>query len=188
MENAAGALKFAFAILLFGMALTLSISSFSQATRSVKAIIELRDRETQYMYVEPSENLSRTVGIETVVSTMYRAYQENIEIYFFDSTGKKITLYKDEDNNEISCIDLENERFGSQATVKEHLDIILGGTETLNTKGDEIKNKYRNRIVYNEGIYQKFKNSKFEEKLGEYDQGTGATKITKRVITYILQQ
>ena len=93
MENAVEALKMAFAVMMFGMALAISISSFSNANTVAQAIINMEDRETEYTYVEPSKNLTRTVGIETVVPTMYRAYKENIAIYFFDETGKPLALY-----------------------------------------------------------------------------------------------
>lgn len=192
MENAVEALKIAFAVLMFVMALTLSISSFSKVRETATSIIKNEDRETEYTYVEPSENLTRTVGIETVVSSMYRAFEENIEIYFMKSDGKTpIALYYDlsinSQNIEVTSIDLEKEGFATQQAAKEHLDIILGGNVVLNSKGEDVKDKYRNKIIHNDGLYDYFKNARFEELLGEFYKGEGASKIKKRVITYILQ-
>lgn len=208
MENAVEALKIAFAVIMFVIALTLSISSFSQANMSVQTITTLRDRESNYTYVVPTKDFSRTVGIETVVSSMYRAYKENIEIYFFDASGKTLGLYyaTDSDGNvkkdssgmgiEISCIDLAisgnkeyKETFESEEATKEHLDIILGGDEVLMQKTENIQKKYKNKLIHKEGLYEFFKNSKFKEEFGEYEQGSGpnANNITKRVITYTLQ-
>lgn len=208
MENAVEALKIAFAVIMFVIALTLSISSFSQANMSVQTITTLRDRESNYTYVVPTEDFSRTVGIETVVSSMYRAYKENIEIYFFDANGEPFGLYyatdfdgsvkKDSSGNgiEISCIDLANsgnkgykETFASEEDAKEHLDIILGGNKVLNQKKENIKDKYKNKLKHTDGLYEIFRNCKFKEKFGEYEQGSGpnANNITKRVITYTLQ-
>lgn len=170
MENAAEALKIAFAVMLFVIALTLSMSSFSQATRAVNVITSMRDRENGWvgdlMYVTPSKNLTRTVGIETVVTSIYRAYEENMIIYFFENDGTTpMILYNKVDDRgniigEVSSIDLSNETFGAQQEPKEFLDIILGG---------------------NDGLYNKLKDTQFEEKLGEYKDTTG---LTKRVITY----
>lgn len=194
MENAAEALKIAFAVMLFVMALTLSMSSFSQATRAVNTITSMRDRENGWvgdlMYVTPSENLTRTVGIETVVTSMYRAYEENMTIYFFENDGiKPLVLYNELDNKGnivpgggISSIDLSNETFGVQQEPKEFLDIILGGNEVLMDKDESTKDKYEKKILYTDGLYNKLKNLQFEEKLGEYTDSTG---LTKRVITYI---
>jgi hypothetical protein len=82
MENAVEALKFAGAVMIFAFALTITISSFSSANLAVSSIVNMSDRETNYTYVTGTQNLTRTVGIETVVPAMYRAYKENIEIYF----------------------------------------------------------------------------------------------------------
>ena len=70
MENATEALKIAFGVMMFVLALTLSISTFSQAIQAVDSITTLRDRETQYTYVEPSSYSNRTVGVETIVPMM----------------------------------------------------------------------------------------------------------------------
>ena len=96
MENAAEALKIAFGVMMFVIALTMSISSFSQANDAIQAIIEIRDRETDYTYVQPTANLSRMVSAETIIPTMYKAYRENIEIYFFenDETTPLAIYYK----------------------------------------------------------------------------------------------
>jgi len=193
MENAIEALKMAIAMMMFVVALTLSISSFSQATSAVRSITIMRDKEREYTYVKPSENLTRTVGIETVISTMYRAFEENIEIHFMKENGTEISLYKKIDSNQIetdvTCIDLKNEGFKNAKEAQEHLDIILGGDDVLNTKKDSIQQKYTTdiKMIYNQGLYKEFKNKKFEELLGEYYQGEGTSQIKKRVITYILK-
>lgn len=193
MENVADALKIAFAVMMFVIALTLSISSFSQATRTVDVITASRDREAQYTYVTPSDNLSRTVGIETVISSMYRAYEENIEIHFYESIGEteqemKIYNLIDDDGNIIgdtNCIDLshKNLKFANKDQATEFLNVLLAGQNTDNWIA--IKDKYERRIIYMNGIYKQFSGAKFEERLGEYVQGSGTSKITKRVITYV---
>jgi len=195
MENVADALKIAFAVMMFVIALTLSISSFSQATRTVDVITASRDREAQYTYVTPSSNLSRTVGIETVISSMYRAYEENIEIHFYESIGgteEKMKIYNliDDDGNIIgdtNCIDLahKNLKFANKDQATEFLDVLLAGANIDNW--DDIKDKYQNRIIHMNGIYKHFTNmnAEFEERLGEYVQGSGTSEMTKRVITYV---
>ena len=196
MENAVDALKIAFAVLMFVMALTLSISSFSSASTAITEITSMRDRETEYTYVNPSGKLTRTVGIETVVTSMYRAFEENIAIYFIKEDGQPLALYydtyttgeikKDENGEkiELSCIDLSNEGFATKAQAQEHLDIILGGEKVLNLKSQEVKDKYNQKMIHDEGLYNLFKDANFEELLGEYYHLEGASKIKKRVITY----
>lgn len=193
MENAAEALKIAFAVMMFVVALTLSISSFSQATDAVKAITSLRDREEQYTYVQPTAKLTRTVGIETVVSTLYRARkQTDIAIYLVKQDGTPISLYrtKDSEGNEvdINYIDFSKLNFGLFGDKEEFLDLLLGGTKI--EKWDELEKKYKitlNEDISENGLYEKLKGEKFEEQLGEYKESSGTSQTTKRVITYVMQ-
>ena len=199
MENAVEALKIAFAVMIFAMALTLSISSFSNASRAIDSIISMEDRETEYTYVEASANLTRTVGIETVVSSAYESYKSNTIIYFYyyytDEAKREIPLYYDVDLNgerkkdsagkdiKISYIDLST-GFANEQEAIEFLDVLFGGTINSTT---EIKNKYEDRIYNKMGLYNMFSGYRFEERIGEYYQGTGSTKIKKKVITYIVR-
>ena len=164
MENGAEALKIAFAIMMFIMALSLSISSISQANSAVTAIIGYNDRETNYSYVEPSSS-NRTVGVETIIPTMYKAYKENFNIYFYDNNGNSFEIYQDEDGNEINCID-GSEVFGNAQEALDHLNQIL-----------------------NNGLYDTLAGKKFEERLGEYyqDDSENTPEVNKtktRVIIY----
>ena len=168
MENGAEALKIAFAIMMFIMALSLSISSISQANSAVTAIIGYNDRETNYSYVEPSSSSNRTVGVETIIPTMYKAYKENFNIYFYsNSTGAPFEIYEDEDGNVINCID-GSEVFGNAQEALDHLNQIL-----------------------NNGLYDNLAGKKFEERLGEYyqDDSENTPEVNKtktRVIIYTL--
>ena len=200
MENAADALKMAFGYLMFVLALTISISSFSQARETIEAVITMKDRETEYTYVEAQDK--KVVGIETIIPTIYKAYKENFRIIFYKS-------YVDENNNEpyylyysvdkynsniktpINYIDLEQEILADSQEAIEHIDILL------NKRPTDVNNKYYNQFMYQDGLYNELKDKKFEEILGEYyleDSQAGhetdtieANKTKKRIITYILQ-
>ena len=203
MENAAEALKMAFGVLMLVLALTLCISSFSQAREAVDSIITIKDRETSYTYLASADDSTRIVGIETVVPTMYKAYKENFEVHFLKADGTDLVLYEYQDQNgntrNISKIDLESEEHADSQRAINRLDYILSGTE----KGpnDPAKKEVASITGGTSGLYQYFKNRKFEEQMGEYYQEdkegkttdeNGATildinKSKKRVITYILQ-
>lgn len=205
MENATEAMKIAFGILMFVLALTLSISTFTNATQAVDAITTLRDRETQYTYVEPSSDSNRIVGVETIIPTMYKAYKENFEIKFYKS-------YTDENNNEplylynsidangnqkpVYCIDLESEVVSSASEAIAHLEALLGPK----TQAGKYQSEFSGSTVLgsnSSGLYEYFSDKTFKELLGEYYQEdalagkeTDALEINKtkkRVITYILQ-
>lgn len=184
MENAVDALKIVFGFMMFVLALTLSISSFSRANSTVNAIVQMNDRETEYTYIEPSINRTRTVGIESIVPTMYRAYYENTEIKFFDSDGTTaLTLYKrknaDGSVTSISSIDMT---INSDIQL---VDSLLGGVVD--------SDKYSlTETISSGGLYNYLLNKKFIENLGEYYQDDSpntpqAMKTKKRVVTYTLE-
>lgn len=196
MENAVEALKIAFAVMMFIMALSLSIFSFSQANNAVTAIISLNDRETEYSYVEPSSSNTRTVGVETVVPTMYKAYKENFKIYFFNNDGTPLTIYYatdsagrrkiDENGNEVEISYIDgSEVFANAQEAENHLNQILGNPNNI----DE---KYKNQIYHSNGLYNFLSGKQFKEELGEYYQTDSedtpeVNKTKTRVITYTLQ-
>lgn len=199
MENAVEALKIAAGVLLFVLALTVSISCFSQANSSVTAIVNMRDRDRQILYdqIQPSKGLTRTVGVETIIPTMYKTYDEiNIEIFFKDSSGNPMPIYyeldaygriKTNDDGSFKTID----SILPAELNKERLDMILAGKNNLpDYIGDDMKEKYKNQYIYNDGFYDFLEGKNFEEKLGEYYQidssnsGSTSTQIKRRVITY----
>ena len=148
MENAVEAFKIAGSVILFVIALSLSISSLSTANTAVSEITSMYDKEANYTYIKPSSDLSRTVGIDTIIPTMYNAYEENIKIVFKDKNGEDIPIYYktnqygsrvDEEGKSISnssegtavtvtCIDLSEEGFSAATdAATNHLSMILAG-------------------------------------------------------------
>lgn len=214
MENAAEALKMAAGILIFVLALTLCISSFSLARETIDSIVTLRDRETTYTYLESPAREDRIVGVETVVPTMYKAYKENFEIHFKDTDGQTplvLYTYIDQNGNqtEMAIIDLEKENHANSERAIRRLNYILRG----HAGDDYDRNVTSKEVGYirggtsGSGLYEYLKNKKFEEKMGEYyqedkesesnneennDEENPSEKLDinkskKRVITYILQ-
>lgn len=216
MENAVQALKIAGAVLLFILALSLSISSLTQANSAVSAITNMYDNEAQYDYVRPSNQLTRVVGVDAIVPTMYQAYEENIIIYFKNSDNTPLPIYYKTDANGIvetddsgqpitvDYVDLSKESFSDMDSAKQHLSMILAGKDKWEKQAQNEteknmldKKKYGNQFMteYQNGFYEFLSNHTFVESLGEYYEGndgnsqtnsTTATKIKKRVITYTL--
>lgn len=225
MENLAEALKIGFAIAIFVMALSLSMSSFSQATTAVKTIISQRDRDVmletatsedlknagyeQYVYVEPSPSDTRIVGIESVVSTINRSIQENVEIHF-----RKANAGGGSSEYEIHKLDTLNSDLvryiidfttitsigenGIGMHAEEFVKILLGGINldkdnidgnsfTNDSDWNDFKNECAAYLVHTNGLYDELKNYKFEELIGEYYLGSGTSKYKKVVITYVIQ-
>ena len=199
MENATKALEIGFGVLIFVVALSLSISTFSNATRAITNIMTNEDKTQSYVYVTEAngvdENNNRIVGVETIVPAMYKAYKENYKILFLDQNGNPITLYYKTRNSsketeivdgesvtvlprekddygeeiEINFVDLEEEVLGGVEDAIQHLDFILYGN---NYQKDDKKyyTKYKRQIYYPDGLYDFLVDKKFIEILGEYYQ------------------
>ena len=199
MENAADALKMAAAVLIFVLALSISINAFGEARRTSQIILEYNDREYDYTYVEENKDengeilTERLVGIETIVPSIYKAYKENYKIVFDVSFLDGDGLYKKRNSeggsDPIYYIDLEKEVLGSDSQKEEFIEAILYGASS------ETKAKFeRNLGIYlnDSGIYDKMKGKKFKEYLGVYyqeeidgeSQTPDGNKTQKRVINY----
>lgn len=196
MENATDALKMAAAVLIFVLALSISINAFGEARRASQVILDYRDREYDYTYIT-SGTTQRQVGLETIIPSIYKAYKENYKIIFdIQNINDKNGLYskKNENGNydEINYIDLEKEVLGSDKQKEEFIKAIIYGKDSIS---DEYKKEFSDLGINlkDVGIYDRIKCKKVTEKLGVYyqeDMQTGgsntpdANKTKKRVITY----
>lgn len=189
MENASEALIMAFSVLIFVLALSISISSFSQARLAVDSIVSekeidesfIKDSDGNYLnYINfnIANGGTRTVGVDTVVDSMYRAYKENYKIYFYNipSTAKcGLSSFIDDSGEKVYYIDLENEVYANLDAAYKHLDEVL--------------------LQNSNSFYKYLSKSSFTEKLGEYYQEdensisdiAEVNKTKKRVIVYIVK-
>lgn len=209
MENAVDALKMAFAVIVFVMALSISINMFTNARETADIVLHSSDI-TEYMQyqevIQGTEN--RIVGMETIVPTLYKYYKENYTVIFRDKNSEYLTIYNTQTNSslwsgdykqnkyyklnseklQICAFDVDDETkrhepwTGSHAEYKKNIDAFLAGTTYMYPNGSGESYNY-------EGFMQKYKNNKFIENLGEYVyNGTNDKDAKKkRVIVYTLQ-
>lgn len=203
-DNVADALKMAAAVLMFVIALSVGISSFSQARQTVDTIVSYTDREYEYTYVEQNGGTQRIVNIESIIPVIYRSANENYKIYFQDKNGEGIELYKkineSGQSESISFIDLKDESVtygGSVAKPEDFINAILYGSKISNFSDIKTYFYTNQHIVLNEtGLYDTIiKEKSFIELIGEYyqeDEGNDESqtpdtnKTRKRIYTYIL--
>ena len=95
MENAVDALKIAFAVFVFVMALSLAMYMFTMAGETADLVLAKSD-VTGYMDYEilraDEENVTyigddRIVGLETIIPTLYKYYKENYTVIFLEADG-----------------------------------------------------------------------------------------------------
>lgn len=84
MENATHALLMAFAVIVFVIALTVSMVSFNNVKRVSDIVLYTKD-ETNYYEYQGAKNKAaenRIVGLETIIPTLYKYYKENYTVVF----------------------------------------------------------------------------------------------------------
>ncbi len=182
MENGVEALKLASSVLIFVIAITITISAFTMAVQALNRIfiaqdsIEyVKDADGNYLNFVRFDGGTREVGVETIIPSIYRAYKENYTIYFYKENAsgveEPLVLYTKDNGEEVNYIDLVKEVYASPEKAIESI----------------------NKLLYEDGLYQRLQGKTFIEKLGEYymDDVGGETstaevnKIKKRVIAYI---
>lgn len=181
MENGVQALKIAASILIFVLAIAITISAFTKATQALNNIFKMKS-DDEYVTIKDKDGNeyylnyvrfnggTREVGIETIIPTIYRAYKENYAIYFYNSDETPMDL-DPTDSETINYIDLEKEVYASAEKAMESI----------------------NKLLYEKELYNNLKSKTFIEKLGEYymndengETGTAeVNKTKKRVIAYI---
>lgn len=203
MENAVQALKMAASVMIFVLTLTITITSFGEARKTLQTIIDTQDREYNYReedYVTPIQDASgntvttRIIRAETMVPTIYKAYKENYKIVFKNMGNP---LYEKSKANSdgsdrvgINSIDLETDVIGTDQEKEDFIKLLLNGA----SKYHDLKIKFEESGIFlkDTGLYDIIKARNFEETLGVYYQGElqgasdvpDANKFKKRVVTY----
>lgn len=94
MDNAVDALKIAFAMLVFVMAITVSITAFEQAKATSDEVFYMADKTNFYEYTSDDKIPDgRIVSIETIIPTLYRYYKENFNVIILDKEGKEVCTF-----------------------------------------------------------------------------------------------
>ena len=197
MENAAEALKMAAAVLIFVLALSITINSFTETRIAATTILEYKDREYNLDYVEDNGTTERLVSLESIVPTIYKAYKENYKI-IFDSSVLIDGVYQKKDETGIlqpvNSIDLQNEVLGSDTQKEEFIMALLYGIQY--EKFETVRNTFEKNLkisLNSDGLYARIKSIGIyyqgEEQSNPDDEPTDSNvpdtnKTEKRVITY----
>ena len=194
MENAVEALKMAGFMLLFIIALSITMITLTQAKTTADALVKNQDRQQSYQYIEVtgdlSKSLSRTVTLADIIPTLYRYAQEDYAVQFYTSSGSPLYIYESgQIKNGVPVkkndLDLDTEHW-----------IENGETRYEDWRGNTTKIKQHVDDVV-EYLLANYKNSNFEEKLGtteDYEESQDTNELVpdinkqyKRIITYTLK-
>lgn len=101
MENAVDALKIAFGVLVFVIALTIAFALLSQAKATSDIMLFASDKTNYYTYSNDAENSAgRIVGADVVISSLYRYYKESVVVRIVEGTN--ITEFNTETDGGLS--------------------------------------------------------------------------------------
>lgn len=96
MENAVEAMKMAFGMIVFVIALSASMYLLNTATSTSKVLLYYAD-ETNYLdniNINENSNITkRTVTVDTIIPTLYRYYKENFAVQIYNKQGKLIQIF-----------------------------------------------------------------------------------------------
>lgn len=165
MENAVDALKIAFAVFVFIIALVLAFSVIGQLRATSDVIFALNDKTNEYDYVSSNDtnasNKDRIVGFETIIPTIYRYAKEQYAVTILDTSGTPIVrydLYTEGFINEWDTILKKMNRTSTRAEVEstfnEIKDRISIVDEVISKENSAWSNKIWNSMVTgSEGTY-----------------------------------
>lgn len=181
-DNLTDALLMAGAVLIFVIALTTSMSSFTKMRSQIDAIIQedskleyaIEDSSGKSTYLnykssEESEAI-RTVGIETIISSIYRVTTENYIVYI---------------NTKNPLDGLEEAKIDGNDYFKGKLGNNNTYAITINQDNSDLKKLFEEKKLYEKLIKT---SGKFKEYLGIYQENNEtdeSNKPTYRVITYV---
>lgn len=194
MENAVEALKMAGFMILFIIALSITMITLTQAKTTADSLVKNQDRQQSYQYIEVtgdlSKSLSRTVTLADIIPTLYRYAQEDYAVQFYTSSGSPLYVYESgQIKNGVPVkkndLDLDTEHW-----------LENGETRYEEWRGNTTKIKQHVDDVV-EFLLANYKNSNFEEKLGtteDYEESQDTNELVpdinkqyKRIITYTLK-
>ena len=103
MENAVDALKIAFGVLVFVIALTVAFALLSQAKATSDIMLFASDKTNYYTYSNKAENTEgRIVGADVVISSLYRYYKESVVVRVYDKNNTLIEEFNTETDGGLS--------------------------------------------------------------------------------------
>ncbi len=133
-DNAANALRIAFAVLVFVIAISLSMRVFSQAKAVSDEVFYMTDKTNFYEYtIGDNSPDGRIVSGETIIPTLYRYYKENFNVIIKDINGNVLWEFNLEKEIKDYSTNYKNAPWVGNANIdtKLRVDVEVSGEEQL---------------------------------------------------------
>ena len=176
MENAVDALKMAFAVFVFVVALSITMHSFTSAKDTADSILWHSDKTNYYEWVESGSQIKgREVSKDAIKASLYKKQSDTFIIVNKSSTEKYIFNYT-----------------GKVTEIKGSSKKIIDTNEVANANYliNFVNNKLNDRDTYYENIVEVTNKGSLG---GEYVMGDDGTKLqitqgdNKVIVTYTLK-
>lgn len=184
MENSVEALYMAAAVLIFMLALTLTLSSFSTFRNDLEDLILSKEKvdtattkdengKTKYINYISSSDEKRTVGIDTVSNSLYRVYKENYTVviklgngnstnYEKFNSGKDLENYANCLKNGATVVKEQKYKSSGDQIINSNDYILVFDIPTAQNDKEYINNALK------AGLYELLKDKTFIEYTGVY--------------------
>ena len=145
MENVVQALFIAFAILVFVIAISISFTSLSQVKQTADVVLRYSDRDyyQEYANVNKNEyqNGGRTVGVDTVITTLLRAKRENYAVKIIKNGTVEVFDYNYGIDNEDSKINsfIQDNINSNDKYVETYIETTISGRTYVGEDGTTIE-------------------------------------------------
>ncbi|MDR0979313.1 MAG: hypothetical protein LBL91_05285 [Lachnospiraceae bacterium] len=164
MENAVDALKISFAVFALVLAIAIIMPLISITKTTSDAVIEMSNKETYAEFVFGNEESKhRNVGIETIIPTLYRYYNERYAVAIVEKNDSLQDLF-----------DLETER------------LLYSNTNKSNENQKfsyNVDSLYNSKLIYASGILWTAKESDANLRIDAYVSGLNTIINGKNLLT-----
>ncbi len=164
MENAVDALKIAFAVFVFIIALTVTFSMIAKLKSTAEYVLYYTDRTNFYSRLNTTEK-NRTVSVNSVIAMLYRYYNETVSVTVdLTNVGKGIRTFDVSNNTSIdkNAIEKDLENYIEENLqdlkcdfLEEFVDAPISGIYETGIDGTEVVLSSGGKKVYIKYIAQK---------------------------------
>ena len=126
MENAVDALKIAFAMFVFALAIMVTFGLVSQAKSTADTVLYYSD-ETNFYEQSKSSSTNREVSVAEIIPTLYRYYEESIgvTVNLKDSNDTDYTSYTFDLNNNETIVSEYITKLTTETDRKTNLQVFI---------------------------------------------------------------
>ena len=95
MDNALEAIKMAFAMMVFVIAMSAAVYLFNMASSTAKVLLYAADKTNYYDNIEikNTDVITRQVNVETIIPTLYRYFKENFAVQIYNKNGELTQVF-----------------------------------------------------------------------------------------------